>query len=152
MRATLRLARAATYAEYLAVEQTSEHRHELIDRVVVAKAGGSDEHNALSGKLAMLLGMRLEPGCRYFSPHQRFWISTNSRGRYSDGSVICGKPDHPPHDDQASTNPVVVVEVLSPTSQGDDDGDKRLDFQSLPSLRAYVLVSQDLRRNVRSGR
>jgi hypothetical protein len=64
MKATLRLARRATYADYLAVEQHSRHRHELIDGVIVAMAGGSDEHNALAGKLAMLLGMRLTTGCR----------------------------------------------------------------------------------------
>ena len=49
------------------------------------------------------------------------------------------------HDRQAATNPVIVFEVLSPSSEGDDDGEKRRDFQSLPSLRAYVLVHQDQR-------
>lgn len=145
MRATLRLDRRATYADYLAVERSSEHRHELIDGVIVAMAGGSDEHNALAGRIAMLLGMRLEGSCRYFSPDQRFWIPATARGRYADGSIICGKPDHPAHDDQATTNPVVVVEVLSPSSEGDDEGDKRLDFESLPTLQAYVLVAQDQR-------
>jgi Uma2 family endonuclease len=145
MRATLRLPRAATYADYLAVEQHSEHRHELIDGVIVAMAGGSDEHNAIAGRLAMLLGMRLEGSCRYYTPDQRFWIAAHARSRYTDGSIICGPPDHPPHDQQATTNPTLVVEVLSPSSEGDDDGDKRLDFQSLSSLRAYVLVSQDRR-------
>jgi Uma2 family endonuclease len=146
MRATLRLPRASTYAEYLAVEQHSEHRHELIDGVIVAMAGGSDEHNAVAGRLAMLLGVRLQGGCRYFTADQRFWIAATARGRYSDGSVICGKPEHPPHDGQATTNPRVVVEVLSPSSEGDDDGDKRIDFQSLASLHAYVLLAQDARR------
>lgn len=145
MRATLRLPRAATYADYLAAEQNSEHRHELIDGVIVAMAGGSDEHNAIAGRLAMLIGMRLEVGCRYFSPDQRFWIAAHGRGRYTDGSVICGKPEHPSHDAQATENPVVVIEVLSPSSEGDDDGDKRLDFQTLSALRAYVLVHQDSR-------
>lgn len=143
MKATLRLARPATYADYLAVERQSEHRHEFIDGVIVAMAGGSDEHNAIAGKLAMLLGMRLRGGCRYFTPDQRFWIPGRARDRYADGSVIRGKPEHPPHDDQATTNPVVVIEVLSPSSEGDDDGDKREDFQSLPSLDAYVLAYQD---------
>jgi Uma2 family endonuclease len=145
VKATLRLPHAATYTEYLAVEQHSEHRHELIDGVIVAMAGGSDEHNALAGRLAMLLGVRLPPGCRYYTPDQRFWIAAHARSRYADGSVICGKPDHPVHDAQATSNPVLVVEVLSPSSQGDDDGEKRRDFQSLPSLMAYVLVHQDSR-------
>ena len=145
MKATLRLPRAATYADYLAVEQHSEYRHELIDGVIVAMAGGSDEHNAISGRLAMLLGMRLQAECRYYTPDQRFWIAAHARGRYSDGSVICGKPDHPPHDGQATTNPVIVVEVLSPSSEGDDDGEKRRDFQSLSSVQAYLLAYQDRR-------
>ena len=146
MRATLRLPRAATYVEYLAVEQHSEHRHEFIDGVIVAMAGGSDEHNAIAGRLAMLLGVRLRESCRFFTADQRFWIAASARGRYADGSIICGKPEHPPHDGHATTNPRVVVEVLSPSSAGDDDGDKRLDFQSLVTLEAYVLVAQDARR------
>jgi Uma2 family endonuclease len=109
-------------------------------------AGGSDEHNAIAGRLAMLLGVRLSNGCRYFTADQRFWVAATTRSRYSDGSVICGKPQHPPHDAQATTNPVVVLEVLSPSSEGDDDGDKRIDFQSLASLEAYVLLDQDMLR------
>jgi Uma2 family endonuclease len=127
------------------VEQHSEYRHELIDGVIVAMAGGSDEHNAVSARLSMLLGTRLPAGCLYYTPDQRFWIAAHARARYSDGSIICGKPDHPPHDRQATTNPVVVIEVLSPSTEGNDDGEKRRDFQSLSSLQAYVLASQDMR-------
>jgi Uma2 family endonuclease len=52
---------------------------------------------------------------------------------------------HPAHDAQATTNPSEIVEVLSPSSAGDDGGDKRHDFQSLASLQAYVLAAQDAR-------
>jgi Uma2 family endonuclease len=151
VRATLRLPRRATYADYLAVEENSGHRHEFIDGVIVAMAGGSHEHNALAGRLAMLLGVRLNGACRYYTPDQRFWIAAHGRSRYTDGSVICGRPEHPPHDRQAATNPVVVVEVLSPSSEGDDNGDKRVDLQSLATLEAYVLVSQD-QRSIRVDR
>jgi Uma2 family endonuclease len=145
VKATLRLSRRTTYADYLAAEQTSERRHEFIDGVIVSMAGGSDEHNALSAKFVALAAMRVTGNCRVYSPDQRFWIASTARARYSDGSVICGKPQHPPHDDQATINPEVVLEVLSPSSEGDDEGDKRLDFQSLASLKAYVLVAQDVR-------
>jgi Uma2 family endonuclease len=146
MEATPRLPHRATYADYLAAEQNSECRHEFIDGVIVAMAGGSDEHNAIAGNLAMLLGIRVSGRCRYYTPDQRFWIASRARGRYSDGSIICGAPEHPAHDDQATTNPTLVIEVLSPSSQGDNDGDKRSDFQSLASVEAYVLVAQDQRR------
>lgn len=145
MKATLSLPRRATYAEYLEVERDSPRRHELLDGVIVAMAGGLDEHSALAARLAMLVGLQLTPGCRFYSSDQRFWISSNGRGRYADGSVICGRPDHPEHDRQATTNPRIVFEVLSPSSEGDDDGDKRRDFQSLRTLEAYVLVHQDSR-------
>ena len=141
----LNLSRRTTYADYLAAEQNSERRHELIDGVIVAMAGGSDEHNAIATRFTTLFGVRVARGCLSYNPDQRFWIAATGRGRYSDGSIICGKPAHPAHDDQATTNPLVVVEVLSPTSEGDDDGDKRRDFQSLASLQAYVIAAQDVR-------
>src|SRR5689334_22430225 len=146
METMLRLPRRTTYADYLAVEQNSDRRHEFLDGVIVAMAGGSDEHNALAGKFAGLLANRVTGSCRYYTPDQRFWIASRTRGRYADGSVICGAPEHPAHDAQATTNPTIIVEVLSPSSEGDDDGDKRSDFQALASLQAYVLVAQDQRR------
>jgi len=143
VKATIRLDRCATYADYLAVEQGSTTRHEYIDGVIVAMAGGSDEHNAITNKLVALCVVRLTGECRSYSPDQRFWIAATRRGRYSDGSIICGPPEHPAHDSQATTNPIVVIEVLSPSSEGDDGGDKRHDFQSLASLQAYVVAAQD---------
>jgi Uma2 family endonuclease len=145
VKATLSLPHRATYADYLDAERGSERRHEFFDGVIVAMAGGSDEHNAIASRFVSLFGVRLPRGCRSYTSDQRFWIAATTRGRYSDGSIICGKPDHPPHDAQATTNPSVIVEVLSPSSAGDDDGDKRRDFQSLSSLQAYVLATQDAR-------
>jgi Uma2 family endonuclease len=145
VKATLSLSRRTTYADYLAAEQNSERRHEFMDGVIVAMAGGSDEHNAISFRFSTLFGARMPGGCHGYTADQRFWIAATARGRYSDGSIICGKPVHPAHDNQATTNPLVVLEVLSPSSEGDDDGDKRRDFQSLASLQAYVLAAQDAR-------
>lgn len=139
------LQRRATYADYLAAEQMSMARHEFIDGVIVAMAGGSDEHNAICSRFGGLCMVRLSGRCRHYSADQRFWIAATARGRYGDGSIICGAPEHPPHDDQATTNPTVVIEVLSPSSEGDDEGDKRRDFQSLASLEAYVVAAQDER-------
>jgi len=123
MEATLRLPRRTSCADYLAVEQSSERRHEFIDGIIVAMVGGSDEHNAIAGRFARLLGNRETGNCRYYTPDQRFWIASRMRGRYGDGSIICGGPEHLAHDAQATTNPTLVLEVLSPSSEGDDDGD-----------------------------
>jgi Uma2 family endonuclease len=145
MKAVLSLPRRATYADYLATEQSSERRHEFIDGVIAAIPGGSNEHNAIAARFSTLFGVRMRNGCHCYNSEQRFWIEMTSRGRYSDGSIICGRPAHPAHDKQATTDPLVVVEVLSPSTEGDDDGDKRRDFQSLVSLQAYVLTAQDAR-------
>jgi Uma2 family endonuclease len=145
VKAVLSLPHRASYADYLAAEHNSDCRHEFIDGVIVAMAGGSDEHNAIAARFAALFGARVPRGCRPYAPDQRFWIAATARGRYSDGSIICGKPAHPPHDAQATTNPSVVVEVLSPSSEGDDEGEKRRDFQSLTVLQAYVVAAQDAR-------
>lgn len=146
MEAYLRLARRATYADYLAVEKSTDHRCEFLDGVIVAMAGSYVEQTAIGGRLAGLLGGRLDQHCRYYPSGRRFSIASRRRGRHADGSIICGPPERPAHDDQATTNPTVVLEVLSPSSEGDDDGDKRADFQSLASVQAYVLVAQDQRR------
>lgn len=145
MKVALSLPRRTSYTDYLAVESASERRHEFLDGVVVAMAGGSHEHNAIASRFAYLFGARLPRGCRSYTPDQRYWIAATGRARYSDASIICGAPEQPPHDVQAATNPLVILEVLSPSSEGDDEGDKRLDFQALASLEAYVLVAQDER-------
>lgn len=72
MQAILRLAQRASYADYLVAEQGAEQRHEFFDGVIVAMAGGSDEHNAITGQIARLLGNRQTGRCRYYTADQRF--------------------------------------------------------------------------------
>jgi len=88
MQATLRLPHRARYADYLAAEQNSECRHEFIDGVIVAMAGGSDEHNRITGRLAQLLGSRETGNCGYYPSDQRFWIASRGRGLYSDSGAV----------------------------------------------------------------
>jgi len=135
----------ATYADYLAVEGCSEAKHDFVDGVIVAMAGASDEHNAIASQILALLHGRTRPGCRAYNPDQKFWIESSGNARYSDVSIICGPAQHPAHDPQATANPLVLVEVLSPSTQRNDHSSKRDDFQSMPTLEAYVLVAQDRR-------
>jgi Uma2 family endonuclease len=92
VKVTLRLPHRATYADYLAAEQDSERRYEFFDGVIAAMAGGSDEHNAIAGRFAGLFGERVARAWLGYSSQQRFWIAASTRGRYSDGSIICGNP------------------------------------------------------------
>jgi hypothetical protein len=72
------------------------------------------------------------------------WRRSRTHTRYSDGSIICGRRSIP----LTTLKPQRIPQSCSrsPSSEGDDDGDKRSDFQSLTSLEAYVLVAQDQRR------
>ena len=72
MRATLRLERRVSYEEYLSVQAMTPHRMEFFDGVVVAMAGGSDEHNAVAGRFAELIGTRRTGTCRYYTADQKF--------------------------------------------------------------------------------
>ena len=66
-----------TYADYLAAEQNSERRHEFIDGVIVAMAGGSDEHNAIGFRFSVLFGVRMPAGCNGYTADKRFWIAAS---------------------------------------------------------------------------
>ena len=145
MKAMLKLPHRTTYTDYLVVEQMSERRHEFIDGVIIAMAGGSHEHIRIAGRFAGVLTTLAPPDCFYHTADQRFWIQVTGHGRYSDGSLVCGDPENPAHDRQANMNPIILIEVMSPSSEVDDHGAKRRDYQSLASLQAYVVASQDRR-------
>jgi Uma2 family endonuclease len=79
MKAVLSLPRRTTYADYLATEQNSECRNELINGVIVATPGSSDEHNSIATRFTTLFGMRVPRGCRSYNSDQRFWIAGTTR-------------------------------------------------------------------------
>jgi Uma2 family endonuclease len=76
----------------------------------------------------------------------RVRIEVTNRSTYPDVSVVCGAERHAPDDPEAVTNPVVLVEVLSPTTELSDRGEKFAHYQHLASLQDYVLVSQESAR------
>lgn len=132
-----------TYAEYLALERESETKHEYANGRVHAMAGGSPEH----ARLAMRLGAQLltslgERPCEVFNSDLRVRVVETGRSTYPDVTVICGEVQRPPDDEQAATNPILIVEVLSESTETQDRGEKWRHYQRLASLRTYVLVSQ----------
>jgi len=137
----------ARYADYLAEEAKSLEKHEYLRGDVWAMAGGTPEH----GRLAMSVGAALRDAlkgkpCVVYSSDVRIRIQATDRSTYPDLSVVCGKEQRASDDDEAIINPVVIVEVLSPTTERSDRGEKFAHYQRLPSLQEYVLVSQDTAR------
>lgn len=132
-----------SYAEYVAAEQRSEIRHEFLDGEVFAMAGGTPLHAALAAALIQQLGnaLRGKP-CRVYSSDLRVRIRETGLTTYPDLSVVCGKLETDSEDPNAVINPVVLIEVLSESSEGYDRGAKAAHYRRIPSLREYVLVSQ----------
>ncbi|HEU4406528.1 MAG TPA: Uma2 family endonuclease [Polyangiaceae bacterium] len=132
-----------SYAEYLEREARSEGKHEFLRGEVYAMAGGTPEHSALAAALARELGVALRgKPCRVFSSDLRVFVPATGLGTYPDLSVVCGRLETHPEDANAVTNPIVLVEVLSDSSEASERGAKAGHYRKLTSLREYVLVSQ----------
>jgi Uma2 family endonuclease len=136
-----------TYAEYLALEVGAEVKHEFVNGEVFAMAGGTPEHGALSSALSRVIGSALSgKPCRTFSSDVRVRVESTGGSFYPDLSVVCGKLLTGKEDPDAITNPLVLVEVLSSTTEAYDRGAKAGHYRRLSSLKEYVLVSQSERR------
>lgn len=132
-----------TYEQYLAAEAVAETKHEFLGGEVWAMAGGTPEHSRLAASLARQLGNALEGRpCAVFSSDLRVRIEATGRSTYPDLSVVCGARRAAKDDEDAITNPVVLVEVLSDATEASDRGDKFAHYRQLESLKEYVLVSQ----------
>ena len=131
-----------TSADYLAGEQNSPIRHEYLGGQIFAMSGGSEEHNRISGNIyASLLAHLRGSGCKTFIADMKVRIAKNSADifYYPDVMVTCDSQDTEKY---YKTNPCLIFEVLSPSTQDLDKREKRLNYQSLGSLQEYVLVSQ----------
>jgi len=134
-------------ADYLAIEDQSSVRHEFLDGEVVAMAGGTPEHAALSAAVVTSFGMQLRGRpCRIYSADLRLRVLATGLATYADASVVCGEPARDPASPTHVTNPRVIVEVLSPSAEAYDRGEKREHYLKIEGLDAYVLVASDRRR------
>jgi len=131
-----------TYPQYVALEAESEIRHEFLNGEVFEMAGGTPEHGAVVIAVAgeLRAGLRGRP-CRVFSSDVRVRIRATGLTTYPDLSVVCGPLETDAEDKDAITNPVLVVEVLSPSTEAYDRGAKAAHYRQLPSLRDLMLVS-----------
>jgi Uma2 family endonuclease len=136
-----------TYEEYLALETSSELKHEYVNGVVYAMSGGTPEHARLATSMSYQLSRALAGRpCVVFSADGRVRIAATGRSTYPDLSVVCGRLERASDDPDAIANPVVLVEVLSDTTERSDRGDKFAHYRQIPSLQEYVLISQHTRR------
>lgn len=139
-----------TYAEYLRLE--AEHpqtKHEFLDGMVWAKAGGTPDHAALAMSIGAMLSEQLRgKPCRVYGSDLRLRVLATGLATYPDVAVICDKQEADPDDPAGNTlvNPKVLVEVLSPSTEKYDRGEKLAHYKTIPSLEHVVLVAHDASR------
>ena len=129
--------------EYLAFDRKAETRHEYFDGRVVAMAGSSREHNLITTNVVAALHPQLRGGdCEIYSSDMRVRIPATKRYTYPDVVIVCGGPEFADEDMDTLFNPTLLIEVLSPSTEG-HDWRKFSNFRTVPSLGAYLLVAQD---------
>lgn len=131
------------YATYLTLERDADQKHEWFDGEIFAMAGGTIEHAQLSTAVgAELRGLATSCGCRVFSSDLKIRVLATGLATYPDAAVVCGAIERDPDDHNVATNPSILVEVLSDSTEGYDRGQKFANYRAIPSLRDYVVVSQ----------
>jgi Uma2 family endonuclease len=132
-----------TYADYLVAEAASDTRHEYLRGEVYAMAGGTPTHARLAMAIGIALGNALSARpCGVFGSDLRVRVEATDLSTYPDITVVCGKLEHAALDPHAATNPILIVEVLSDSTEAYDRGEKFAHYRRAPSLREYLLVSQ----------
>ncbi len=141
----LRKFRRFSEAEYLLIENASPHKSEFYDGEMFAMAGAAPDHNSVNENLTLEIGGRLKGGrCRTYSRDQRVRVSATGLYTYPDLLIVCGKREYDRTDPKSLVNPVVLFEVLSPSTAEYDRGTKFGHYQKLPSVQEIVFVSQDV--------
>ncbi|KJH72191.1 Uma2 family endonuclease [Aliterella atlantica] len=131
--------------EYLQLEKSSEIRHEYLGGQIFAMSGGSKEHNLIAGNIYSHLRSHLRgSSCSVFMADMKVKIELANKANgifyYPDVVVTCNSQDQ----DRFFLNyPCLIIEVLSPSTETTDKREKLVNYQTLESLREYVLVSQD---------
>ncbi len=129
-----------TFEEYLELEEHQEIRHEFVDGFMFAMAGASDEHNLISLNIATAARAATRgTTCRAY--HTDMKLQTpNGIGYYPDVFITCDDDDK---GKKVKQSPCLIIEVLSPSTEDIDRGEKWLNYQKSSSLKMYVLVRQD---------
>jgi Uma2 family endonuclease len=133
-----------TPEEYLAAERWAKVKSEYIYGEVFAMSGASRAHNLITVDITTELNIQLRrQGCEIYSGDMRVRTSSTGSYFYPDAVVVCDKPRFEDNVFDTLLNPILVVEVLSPSTEVYDKGEKFAHYQELASLREYLLVSQD---------
>ncbi len=133
-----------TLEEYLELERTAEERYEFWEGEVYAMSGGTKEHDCITGNMFLALSSLLRnKKCRPFTGNLQIKVPAALPYRYADGSVACDKIEYERFSGvDLLLNPVLLWEVLSPSTEAFNRGDKFTWYKSIASFREYLLIAQ----------
>lgn len=136
--------RKYTLEEYFDLELSTNERFEYWNGEIFSMSGGSDQHDQIETNSVIFIGNKLRGRpCRVFSANMRIKVPSLPPYRYGDVSALCGQPIFEKIGGvDALTNPVLIIEVLSDSTEAYDRGDKFTHYKSIPSLREYLLIAQ----------
>jgi Uma2 family endonuclease len=133
-----------TLEEYLKLEEENHQKYEYHDGYVYAMSGGSIPHGFIGGNIYGEIRDKLRGRpCKPINNDIKLWLKNKNTYVYPDCMIVCGKLELSDNYKDAIINPVVIVEVLSKSTEGYDRGDKFKEYRQIPLLRHYVLISQD---------
>jgi Uma2 family endonuclease len=134
-----------TLEEYFELERRSEERFEFWNGEVFSMSGVSPEHGQIESNLIFCLRTKLSGrSCRIFPANVRIKVPTAPPYRYPDLSALCDEAQYEKIGGiDALTNPALIVEVLSPSTEAYDWGEKFWRYKSIPSFSEYLLIAQD---------
>jgi Uma2 family endonuclease len=132
-----------TPEEYLALEEKAEYRSEYFDGYIFKMAGGTEAHITISFNVTKLFADKLRGKCRAYQSEMKVWIDEIGTFFYPDVTVVCGERKFHKGKRDIVENPILLVEVLSRSTEEYDKNDKFLTYRNIPSFQEYVLVSQN---------
>ena len=133
-----------TPEEYLALERQAECKSEYVAGEMFAMAGASRQHNLIVAGIIRVLGNQLlEQDCNVYPSNMRVKIGKIEKYTYPDVAVACGTEEFEDGGNDTLLNPVMIIEVLSESTEAYDRGRKFEHYQYLESLSEYILVAQE---------
>jgi len=132
-----------TPEEYLALEETSEDKNEYRQGEIIPMVGATTNHNQIAGNFYRRFPLTINNQDYYtYMETVRLWLSDYSIYTYPDVMVIQGQPLYQGNSQSNVINPLIIVEVLSNSTQAYDRGDKFKFYRSLPTFQEYILIEQ----------
>lgn len=136
--------RFLTPEEYLMIERVAPYKSEYYSGEMFALAGANDNHNTIAGNIFAALHAFLKgKKCFVYQNDMRLGILSNDLYTYPDVMTICGRKQFLDENHDTLLNPILIVEVLSPSTESYDRGDKFAHYRTISTLQEYVLIAQD---------